>query len=153
VTMDTDQCASGEGPSVDASRQGTPFHAESLDTDARWPSFTPRARGLGIMAILALPLRASEEPIGSLTVYARTASILDAAAQRTAEAFATQASMILSDADVGVANTRLSLQFKEVLRSRESVASARGTVMERERSHEDDLFTNLLRQSIKSRAV
>jgi GAF domain-containing protein len=152
VTMDTDQCATGEGPSVDASLQGTPFHAESLDTDARWPSFTPRARGLGIMAILALPLHAFEESIGSLTVYARTASILDADAQRTAEAFATQASMILSDAEVGVANTRLALQFKEVLRSRENVASAKGTVMELERSHEDDVFTNLLRQSIKSRA-
>ena len=153
LAVDTHQCATGEGPSVDASLQGTSFRAESLDTDARWPLFTPRARGLGILTILALPLQAFEKPIGSLTVYARTASILSVDAQQTAEAFATQASMILRDADVGVANTRLALQFKEVLRSRESVASAKGTVVQRERSNEDDMFTNLLRQSIKSGAV
>ena len=105
------------------------------------------------MAILALPLHPFEEPIGSLTVYARTASILDADAQQTAKAFATQASMILRDADVGVADTRLALQFKEVLRSRASVASAKGTVLECEKSNEDDMFTNLLRQSIKSGVV
>ena len=153
MTMDTDQCATGEGPSVDASLQGTSFQTRSLDTDARWPSFTPRARDLGILAILALPLHAVEEPIGSLTVYARTASILNADARQTAKAFATQASMILRDADVGIANTRLALQFKEVLRCRECVASAKGRVAERERSDEDDVFTDLLRHSIKSGRV
>jgi AmiR/NasT family two-component response regulator len=36
------------------------------------------------------------------------------------------------------------------LRSREIIATAKGIVMEREGLNEDDAFTNLLRQSIKS---
>ena len=153
MKMDTDQCVTGEGPSVDASLHGNSLHAESLDTDTRWPSFTARARGLGIMAIFALPLLALEEPIGALTVYSRTASVFDVGAQRTARGFATQASMILRDADVGVADERLALRFQEILRSRESVATAEGMVMEHERSNEDDVFTNLLRHSIKRKAA
>jgi anti-anti-sigma regulatory factor len=153
MNMDAEQCANGEGPSVDASLQGGSLHAESLVTDTRWPSFTPRARSLGIMAIFALPLLALEEPIGALTVYARTASIFDVDAQRTAREFATQASMILRDADIGVADARMALRFQELLRSRESVATAKGMVVERESSNEDDLFTNLLRQSMRSKAA
>ena len=153
MQMDTDQCATGEGPSVDASLHGSSLHVASLVTDTRWPSFTARARGLGIMAIFALPLLALEEPIGVLTLYSRTASIFDVGAQRTARGFATQASMILRDADVGVADARVALQFQEVLRSRESVATAKGMVMGRESPNEDDVFTNLLRHSIKSKAA
>ena len=153
MKMDTDQCVTGEGPSVDASMHGSPLHAESLVTDTRWPSFIPRARALGIMAIFAVPLLALEEPIGALTVYSRTASIFGVGAQRTARGFATQASMILRDADVGVADARLALRFQEVLRSRESVATARGMVMGRESPNEDDVFTNLLRHSIKRKAA
>ena len=153
MKMDSDQCATGEGPTVDASLHGGSLHAESLVSDTRWPWFTPRARGLGIRAILALPLLALEEPIGALTVYSRTASVFDVGAQRTARGFATQASMILRDADVGVADARLALRFQEVLRSRASVALAKGMVTERAGSSEDDVFTNLLRQSIRSKAA
>ncbi len=153
MKMDTDQCATGEGPSVDASLYGNSLHAESLVSDSRWPSFTCRARDLGIMAILALPLLALDEPIGALTVYARTASIFDVGAERTARGFATQASMILRDADVGVADAGLARRFQEVLSGRENVAAAQGMVMEDEASNEDDVFTNLLRQSIKRTAA
>jgi anti-anti-sigma regulatory factor len=152
MRMDADQCATGEGPSVDASLYGSSLHAEALVTDARWPSFTSRARDLGIMAILALPLLALEEPIGALTVYSRTASIFAIGAERTARGFATQASMILRDADVGVADARLARRFQEVLSSRESVATARGMVIAHESSNEDDVFTNLLRHSIRNKA-
>ena len=45
MEMDTEQYATGEGPCVDASLRGRWFHAESLDIETRWPSFTPRAPG------------------------------------------------------------------------------------------------------------
>jgi GAF domain-containing protein len=153
LEMDTDQCATGEGPSVEAALHGSSLHAASLLIDTRWPWFTPRARGLGIRAVLALPLLALDEPIGALTVYSRTASVFGVDSQRTAREFATQTSMVLRDADVGVADARLALRFQEVLRSRENVATAKGTVMECEGSGEDDLFTNLLRHSTKSTAA
>ena len=72
MAMDADQYATSEGPCVDASVKGHWFHAESLDTETRWPAFTPRARALGIKAILSSPLRAFDQPVGALNIYSRT---------------------------------------------------------------------------------
>ena len=150
MEMDTDQYATGEGPCVDASRQGRWFHAESLDTETRWPSFTPRARALGIMAILSSPLTAIEEPVGALNIYSRTPSTFDLEAQQTAAAFARKASAILTDARASVTDAHLAVRFQKALRSRDVISTAKGIVMERESLNEEDAFTNLLRQSIKS---
>jgi hypothetical protein len=57
--MDASQYATGQGPCVDASLEGQRFYSEALDVEQRWPSFTPRARALGINAILSSPLLAS----------------------------------------------------------------------------------------------
>ena len=105
MEMDTDQYATGEGPCVDASRRGRWFHAESLETETRWPSFTPRARALGIMAILSSPLTALEEPVGALNIYSRTASTFDVEDQQTAAVFARKASVILSRCRVPASRT------------------------------------------------
>jgi anti-anti-sigma regulatory factor len=150
MEMDTDQYATGEGPCVDASRLGRWFHAESLETETRWPSFTPRARALGIMAILSSPLTALGEPAGALNVYSRTASTFDVEDQQVAAVYARKASVILTDARASVTDAQLAVRFQEALRSREIIATAKGIVMEREGLNEDDAFTNLLRQSIKS---
>jgi anti-anti-sigma regulatory factor len=150
MEMDTDQYATGEGPCVDASRRGHWFHAESLDTETRWPSFTPQARALGIMSILSSPLTALEDPVGALNIYSRTASIFDVEAQETAAAFAHKASMILGDARAGVTDAQLAARFHQALRSRDVIATAKGIVMERESLNEADAFENLLRQSIQS---
>jgi anti-anti-sigma regulatory factor len=150
MEMDTDQYATGEGPCVDASRRGHWFHAESLDTESRWPSFTPQARALGIMSILSSPLTALEDPVGALNIYSRTPSIFDTEAQQTAASFAAKASSILGDARAGVTDAQLAARFHQALRNREIIATAKGIVMERESLDEDDAFENLLRQSIKS---
>ena len=85
--MDADQYLTAEGPCVDASIQGRWFHAGSLETETRWPSFTPRARALGIMAILSSPLKALGRPVGALNIYSRTASTFDVEAQEAAAVF------------------------------------------------------------------
>jgi anti-anti-sigma regulatory factor len=150
MQMDTDQYATGEGPCVDASHRGRWFQTESLEIETRWPSFTPRARALGIKAILSSPLTALEEPVGSLNIYSRTASAFDQEDQQTAAVFARKASVILSDARAGATDAQLAHRFQEALHSREIIATAKGIVMERENLNEDDAFTNLLRQSIRN---
>jgi anti-anti-sigma factor len=150
MEMDSDQYATGQGPCVDASRRGRWFHAESLGTETRWPAFTPRARARGIMAILSSPLTAIEEPVGALNIYSRTPSTFDLKDQQTAAAFARKASAILTDARASVTDAHLAVRFQKALRGREIIATAKGIVMERESLNEEDAFTNLLRQSIKS---
>jgi anti-anti-sigma regulatory factor len=149
MAMDADQYATGEGPCIDASVRGHWFHAESLDTETRWPSFTPQARGLGIKAILSLPLTAFEEPVGALNIYSRTAKTFETNDQETAAAFARRASAILSDARAGVSDTQMALRYKEALRSREIITLATGVLMERVGIDEDDAFTALLRLSLR----
>jgi anti-anti-sigma factor len=146
--MDSDQYLTGEGPCVDASMRGRWFHAGSLDTETRWPSFTPRALALGIKAILSSPLKAFDRPVGALNIYSRTASTFDVEAQEAAAVFARKASIILSDARAGVTDAELGTRFQEALRSREIVAIAQGIIMERERVSQEDAFSVLLGLSL-----
>jgi GAF domain-containing protein len=96
--MDSDQYATGEGPCVDASVSGHWFHAESLDRERRWPAFTPKARQLGINAILSTPLLAGDQPVGALNIYSRTEGAFTTEDQELAAVFATETSAFLSGA-------------------------------------------------------
>jgi ANTAR domain len=97
---------------------------------------------------LSSPLRASEAPVGALNIYSRTASSFDIKAQETAAVFAQKASVILSDACVGVSETQMAMRFREALRTREVIALAKGVIMEREGVDEDAAFTALLRLAL-----
>jgi hypothetical protein len=149
MSMDAEQYATDEGPCVDASLKGHWFHAESLDTETRWPSFTPRARALGIKAILSTPLKAFERPMGALNIYSRTADSFEVRDQETAALFAQKASIILTDAQAGVSDSEMALRYRDALRSRRIITLAMGVVMEREHIDEDQAFTALLRLSLR----
>jgi anti-anti-sigma factor len=148
MAMDADQYATGEGPCVDASVKGHWFYAESLDTETRWPSFTPRARTLGIKAILSSPLRAFNEPVGALNIYSRTASTFEIKDQEAAAVFAQKASVILSDAQIGVSDAQMALRFQDALRNREIISLAKGIIMGREGIDDESAFSALLRSSL-----
>jgi anti-anti-sigma factor len=149
MAMDAEQYAAAEGPCVDASVNGHWFHAESLDNEYRWPTFTPRARNLGIKAILSSPLKAFEKPVGALNIYSRTADTFEVEDQKTAAEFARKASIILSDAGAGVSDPQLALRYQDALQSRRLITLALGMVMEREQIDEDHAFTALLRLSLR----
>jgi anti-anti-sigma regulatory factor len=148
MEMDADQYATGEGPCVDASVKGHWFHAESLDTETRWPAFTPRARALGIKAILSSPLRAFDQPVGALNIYSRTASSFEVKDQQAAATFADKASVILGDAQIDVSDGQMALRFQEALRNREVLSLAKGIIMERAGTDEKGAFKSLLRLSL-----
>jgi anti-anti-sigma factor len=146
--MDASQYATGEGPCVDASNRGRWFHAEALTSETRWPDFTPRARELGINAILSSPLLAQHTPVGALNIYSRTESAFSPADQELASVFAVQASNILTSAGVGVSSAEAATRFASALRGREIVAQAQGVLMERFRFDEATAFSTLLRSSV-----
>jgi len=141
--MDAHQYATGEGPCVDASIEGRWFHAESLDTETRWPAFTPRAQDLGIKAILSTPLLSARRPLGALNIYSRTVAAFASEEQALASTFATEASAILQDAGAGATDDEVSERLGEALRARQVIAQAQGVVMERAGISSDDAFTVL----------
>jgi hypothetical protein len=132
LEMDAEQYATGEGPCVDASVQGRRFHAQSLADEDRWPDFTPKARALGIQAILSSPLVAHSRPVGALNIYSLQPRAFGSGDQSLALWFATGVSAILTDAGVDVSDDRRSERFQASLRSREIIAQAQGVIMERE---------------------
>lgn len=145
--MDADQYATGEGPCVDASLNGHWFHVESLDEETRWPAFVPRAKKLGINAILSTPLMARSQPVGALNIYSRTRAAFAAKEQELASVFATEASAILTDAGVDVPDGQLAQRQREALAAREVIALAEGVLMEREGVSQHDAYTLLRRFS------
>jgi signal transduction protein with GAF and PtsI domain len=143
LDMDANQYATGEGPCVDASVEGRWFHVESLEQETRWPDFIPKARALGINAILSSPLLAAERPVGALNIYSRTQSAFSEKEQELAAIFATEASIILRDAGADVPDDQLSELMQAALESRQIVARAEGVIMEREGISAEDAFTAL----------
>ena len=144
LDMDAGQYATGEGPCVDASSEGLSFHMESLDQETRWPSFTPKARELGIAAILSNPLLVEERPFGALNVYSRTAAAFSNKEQKMAALFASEASLILGNAGADVSDDELSRRLLETLKSRQVIARAEGVVMEREGISANDAYRRLV---------
>jgi len=141
--MDHDQYATGEGPCLDASNKGHWFHVDSLDCETRWPAFTPRARQLGINAILSTPLIAGSQPIGALNIYSRSPAAFGPEDQEMASVFATHASAILTD-------TRDDLPDGAQLRPHQQagatglvIALAEGVLMEREGIDQRDAHKTL----------
>jgi GAF domain-containing protein len=148
--MDADQYSTGEGPCVDASIAGRWFHAGSLDQETRWPAFTPKARALGISAILSSPLLARDRPVGALNIYSRTATAFAAKEQELAAMFATEASSILTHSEVHLTDDQLTGRLQGALRTREIIAEAQGVIMEREEVGEKEAFDMMCRSSRSS---
>lgn len=97
-SLDARQYAFGEGPCVDASASGRWLQTGSLESETRWPSFTPKARALGISAVLSTPLLAEQQPVGALNVYSRRVATFPLKDQELAAVFATEVSTLLTGA-------------------------------------------------------
>jgi hypothetical protein len=63
------QFTSGEGPTIDAHRDGRPVLEPELATTTRWPAFAPEAVAAGVAAVFALPLQIGAANFGVLTFY------------------------------------------------------------------------------------
>lgn len=148
--MDVGQYTTGQGPCVDASVQGRGFHAESLDTEGRWPAFTPRAQALGINAILSSPLLARDQSVGALNIYSRTPAAFTPTDQKLASVFATEVSTILTDAGMDLAHDQRAGQVNEALLTRQAIAQAQGVLMQRDHIGEDAAYAALRRMSLVS---
>jgi anti-anti-sigma factor len=148
--MDASQYDTGEGPCVDASTVGRLLYSESLEKEARWPSFTPRAHALGIRAILSAPLLVQTRAVGALNIYANTPGAFTPAAHVVATRFASETSTILHEAETSVADDQLSLRFLGALRAREVIAQAQGVLMERDGVAEEEAYRALRRLSLEN---
>jgi hypothetical protein len=85
--LDDLQFTLGEGPCVDAHRNGTPVLVADLtggEAFARWPGFAHEATQAGAAAAFAFPLQIGAAPFGTVELYRRVAGPLTAADTATA---------------------------------------------------------------------
>jgi anti-anti-sigma factor len=142
--MDAGQYAAGEGPCVSASVEGRWFHVGSLADEWRWPAFIPRAKALGINAILSSPLIARDGPVGALNIYSRVAGAFAAGDQQLASVFAAETSAVLTEAVLKTSDDRLALGVAAALHARKVIAQAQGVMMERHGIDQEAAFHSLI---------
>jgi anti-anti-sigma factor len=150
LAMDADQYATGQGPCVDASTLGQRFHTDSLDSETRWPAFTPQAQALGINAIVSSPLLVADRPVGALNIYSRTADAFTTQGQDLAALFAAEASTVLSGAEPSPGSAGRAVWLAEALGTRQVIAVAQGILMERHRVDEAGAYRALRRYSSRT---
>lgn len=106
-------------------------HMSAVQADrGSWPS----------SAILSTPLLGSGQPIGALNIYSRTAEAFAPRDQELAAVFATEASIVLTDATSGASSEQLATRLGVALHTRQIIAQAQGVVMEREHISADAAY-------------
>jgi hypothetical protein len=98
------QVTVGEGPCVDARREGGPVLVADLDartSQQRWPLFAPLAVEAGARALFTLPMCVGAIRVGTLSLHRTSAGPLDPAMLGDSVAFATLALALLLDGRTG----------------------------------------------------
>lgn len=127
-TVDEAQYETMEGPCLDASRYGETYVVADMAREPRWPVFADLAARRGVRSSLSLPLLVRDEPIGALNLYSRDPAAF-AGAVEAGEAFATEASVAVANAEIYHQARVLAEQLQEAMDSRAVIEQAKGVLM------------------------
>src|SRR3954471_7192241 len=95
--IDQAQYRTGDGPCVDAYRDGKVHTIESTLEPGPWQEFRDSAAKHGVLSTMSLPLVTHDGPIGALNMYADTEKAFDEDDQQVGELFAAQAAFLLAN--------------------------------------------------------
>jgi len=142
----------GEGPCIDAFRDGEMVRSHDLRADPRWPRLGPAVTGNRIRGVLAVPVRQGDAVLGTcnaITHGPRGWTDADAAAFA---AFAAVLGRLLASTIEARHKGDLVAQLQTALTSRVLVEQAKGMLMEREGLSPRAAFERLRRRA-RSRSV
>jgi GAF domain-containing protein len=127
--LDTAQDAYGEGPLIDAFTRGHLVAVEDpASMSGRWPRWSPHARQRGVMAVLGVPLRAADGPLGALNLYSLQVRRWDQREQRTAQLLCDLTASYVADR-IEIDHARqIADQLEEALTSRVVIEQAKGVL-------------------------
>jgi GAF domain-containing protein len=143
LEIDQPQYKAGKGPCLDAFRHRRRYAIPSTWSDIQWPEFSRAASLHGIGSTLSLPLAAGEQSLGALNFYAAAENAFSDDDERTGEAFATQAAVVLANAQAYWDARALSEQMAEAMRSRATIEQAKGIIMGQSHVDADQAFEML----------
>ncbi|HUR19031.1 MAG TPA: GAF domain-containing protein [Acidimicrobiales bacterium] len=99
--LDSIQCRTGEGPSLDAIRQLQVFNVATGAEARSWPGFSKEATARGVLSTLSVPLTVGGEAIGALNFYSRSADAF-VGCEAVAVVFGCEAATTVSGALPGI---------------------------------------------------
>jgi GAF domain-containing protein len=155
--IDEAQYGTGEGPCVQAFRENRVIRIDSTLRDGPWQAFRETASEHGVRSTLSLPLTVDKEAVGALNLYAKREHAFGDDEVETATLFASQAAIVLANAQAYWDARELSSGLSEAMKHRAVIEQAKGVLMAAEGLDEDAAFQLLVsasqRENVKLRDI
>jgi GAF domain-containing protein len=132
-----------EGPCLTAWGTRQLVRIDDTATDPRWPRWNGAAAGLGVRAVLSVPLVVDDESIGAIKVYSDQPADYGEYEERVMSLFAEQAAILLANTQSLQQARRLSRQLTDALVSRDAIVRATGVLLARGAADQDAAFIAL----------
>jgi GAF domain-containing protein len=145
--IDRAQYRTGQGPCIDAYREGRPHIIESTLQPGRWQAFRDSAARHGVRSTMSLPLITHDGSIGALNMYAESERAYGEDDRHTGELFASQAAFLLANAQAYWDARALSENLEQAMVSRATIEQAKGIVMSSVGCGPDEAIQLLIKQS------
>ena len=155
--IDQAQYDTGDGPCLEAFETQRVTSIESTGEDGKWPAFRRVAAMHGIHSTMAFPLVVDRRTIGAMNLYSRSEHAFDEADAETGMLFASQAAIVLANAQLYWDARELSEGLGEAMMHRAVIEQAKGVLMGAQGCDEDEAFQMLVkasqRENVKVRTV
>lgn len=135
------------GPCLDAYRYQTVYRIDDTGHGDRWSEFCAQANAAGVLSTLSLPLVVEGDGLGALNVYSRSTYGFTEADEAAGAAFASLASVALTNARTFWRVQTLAGQLSEALTTRGVIDQAKGILMGEQHCSADEAFDLLRRAS------
>ena len=149
MALDADelQYERGYGPCVDAGRAGQMFLVDDMRTEQRWPDYAQNVLACGVLSSLSVPLPFQSVTIGALNTYAGQPKVFDDDDLELAQEVAAWIAVAVGNAEAAARISDGLIQLRTVMMSRACIEQAKGILIERHETTEDEAFTMLAHAS------
>ncbi|HEY2324080.1 MAG TPA: GAF and ANTAR domain-containing protein, partial [Thermoanaerobaculia bacterium] len=131
------------GACVEAYKSGMVTQSNDLTVETRWPELAPDAVRLGLRSIVAIPMRLTDQTIGSLNVYDSKPREWLPEDVQAAQVLADMAVSYISNASALERAERVREQLERALESRIVIEQAKGMVAADQGIGVDEAFKRL----------
>jgi GAF domain-containing protein len=145
--LDEKQYEVGHGPCLDAGRGGETLVIDDMESEDRWPDYTPRAVEQGALSSVSVGLPVQQAVTGALNIYGSRPIAFDQEAIQVAETFASYAAVALANAHLYQSTATLATQMQEAMASRAVIEQAKGIVAAQEKCTTEDAFVFISKRS------
>jgi GAF domain-containing protein len=140
----------GAGPCLTAWRDQVNVRIDDVTTEDRWPEWCASAAGLGVRAMLSVPLVTGGRSTGAIKVYSSTPGAYDERDEHLLTLFAEQAAILLANSQSLADARRLSTDLTHALDSRDVIGQAKGALIAQGAANDDAAFAMLVSASQRS---